>query len=61
MNSISIKTLTGLRRTTTPRTSTALEVREDSLVESPVDTEFVPPTDFRVKPVVVQVRTKASP
>jgi hypothetical protein len=39
--------------TTTPKTCTALEVRENSLVESPADPKLGPPIDLRVKPVVV--------
>jgi hypothetical protein len=57
-----MKTSTGLSMTTTPKTSAALEVREqDSLVESPAVPKLGPPTDPMVKPVVVKVRTKASP
>jgi hypothetical protein len=56
-----MKTSTGLEKAMTPKTSTALEVRDDSLVESPADPELGPPTDPRVKSVVVQIRTKASP
>ncbi len=34
-------TLTNLSMTTTPKTSKALEMREDSLLESPVDPKWV--------------------
>ncbi len=47
--------------TRTPKISTAMEVREDSLVESMADPELGLPTDPRVKPMVVQVRTKVNP
>jgi len=46
---------------TTPKTLKALEVKEDSLVESPADPNFEPPIDPRVKPMMVQARTKADP
>jgi hypothetical protein len=46
---------------TTPKTLKALEVREDSLVESPVDPKLELPIDPRVKPMMVQARTKANP
>jgi len=49
------------RMATTPKTLKALEVREDSLVESPVDPKLEPPKDPRVKPMMVQARTKADP
>ncbi len=45
----------------TPKTLKALEVREDSLVESPADPKLEPLIDPRVKPMMVQVRTKADP
>jgi len=45
----------------TPKTLKALEVREDSLVESPADPKLEPPIDPRVKPMMVQARTKADP
>ncbi len=37
-----LKTWTGLRMATTPKTLKALEVREDSVVESPVDPKLEP-------------------
>jgi hypothetical protein len=46
---------------TTPKTLKALEVREDSMVESPVDPKLEPSIDPRVKPMMVQARTKADP
>jgi hypothetical protein len=42
-----------------PKTLKALEVREDSLLESPADPKLEPPIDPRVKPMMVQARTKA--
>ncbi len=51
-----MKTSTGLRMATT-----ALVVREDSLVESPTDPKLEPPIDPRVKPMMVQARTKTNP
>jgi len=45
----------------TPKTLKALEVREDSLVESPADPKLDPPIDPRVKPMMVQARTKVDP
>ena len=56
-----LKTSTGLRMTTTPKTLKALEVREDSLVESPADPKLEPPIDPRVTSIMVQARTKADP
>ncbi len=56
-----MKTPTGLRMATTPKTLEALEVREDSMVESTVDPKLEPPIDPRVKPMMVQARTKADP
>jgi hypothetical protein len=50
-----------LRMATTPKTLKALEVREDSFVESPADPMFELPIDPRVKPMMVQARTKADP
>ena len=47
--------------TTTPKTLKALEVREESVVESPVDPKLEPPIDPRVTPIMVQARTKANP
>jgi hypothetical protein len=47
--------------TTTPKTLKALEVREYSVVESPADPKLEPPIDPRVKPMMVQARTKANP
>ncbi len=47
--------------TTTPKTLKALEVREDSVVESPADLKLEPPIDPRVTPMMVQARTKADP
>ena len=47
--------------TTTPKTLKALEVREDSVVESPADPKLEPPIDPTVKPMMVQARTKANP
>jgi hypothetical protein len=44
-----------------PKTLKALEVREDSVVESPADPKLEPPIDPRVKPMMVQARTKADP
>jgi hypothetical protein len=44
-----------------PKTLKALEVREDSLVESPANPKLEPPVDPRVKPIMVQARTKADP
>jgi hypothetical protein len=44
-----------------PKTLKALEVREDSLVESPADPKLEPPIDPRVKPMMVQAWTKANP
>jgi hypothetical protein len=38
-----------------------LEVKEDSLVESPADPKLEPPIDPRVTPMMVQARTKADP
>ncbi len=58
---IPIKTPTGLRMTTTPKTLKALEVREDSMVVSPADPKLEPPIDPRVKPMMVQARTKDDP
>ncbi len=58
---IPFKTSTGLRMTTTPKTLKALEVREDSLVESPADPTLESPIDPRVKPMMVLERTKADP
>jgi hypothetical protein len=52
---------TGLRMATTPKTLKALEVREDSMVESLADPKLEPPIDPRVKPMMVQARTKADP
>jgi len=46
---------------TTPKTLKALEVREDSLVESSAASKLEPPIDPRVKPMIVQARTKADP
>jgi len=46
---------------TTPKTLKALEVRENSLVESPADPKLEPPIDPRVKHMMVQARTKADP
>jgi len=45
---------------TTPKTLKALVVREDSLVESSADPMLEPPIDLRVKPMMVQARTKAN-
>ena len=60
MNLIPLKTSTGLRMATTPKTLKALEVREDSFVESPADPKLEPPIDPRVNPTMVQAsRTKA--
>ena len=56
-----LKTSTGLRMTTTSKTLKALEVREDSVVESPADPKLEPPIDPRVTPMMVQARTKADP
>jgi hypothetical protein len=56
-----LKTSTGLRMTTTPKTLKALEVREDSVVESPADPKLEPPIDPRVTSIMVQARTKADP
>ena len=42
-----------------PKTLKALEVREDSVVESPADPKLEPSIDPRVKPMMVQARTKA--
>jgi hypothetical protein len=44
-----------------PKTLKALEVREDSVVESPADPKLEPPIDPRVTPMMVQARTKADP
>ncbi len=55
------KTSTGLRDDNDPKTLKALEVRGDSLVESPADPKLEPPIDPRVKPMMVQARTKADP
>jgi hypothetical protein len=49
---IPLKTSTGLRMATTPKTLKALVVREDSLVESPADPKFEPLIDPRDKPIV---------
>jgi hypothetical protein len=46
---------------TTPKTLKALEVREVYMVESPADPKLEPPIDPRVKPMMVQARTKADP
>jgi hypothetical protein len=46
---------------TTHKTLKALEVREDSLVESPADPKLEPPIDPRVKSMMVQGTTKADP
>jgi hypothetical protein len=46
---------------TTPKTLKALEVREDSMVESLADLKLEPPIDPRVKPMMVQARTKTNP
>ncbi len=48
-----MKTLTVLRMAMTPKTLKALEVREDSLVESPADPKLEPPIDPRVKLMMV--------
>jgi hypothetical protein len=56
-----LKTSTGLRMTTTSKTLKALEVREDSVVESPADPKLEPPIDPRVTSIMVQARTKADP
>ena len=61
LNLIPTKTPTGLRMATTPKTLKALEVREDSMVESLADPKLEPPIDPRVKPMMVQARTKADP
>jgi hypothetical protein len=53
-----LKTSTGLRMTTTPKTLKALEVREDSVVESPADHKLEPPIDPRVTSMMVQARTR---
>ncbi len=45
----------------TPKTLKALEVTEDSLVESPADPKLEPPIDPRVKPMMVQAKTEADP
>ncbi len=55
---IPTKTLTGPRMATTPKTLKALEVREDSLVESPADPKLEPPIDPRVKLMMVQACPK---
>ncbi len=47
-----MKTSTGLRMTTTPKTLEALEVREDSLLESPADPKLELPIDPGNKPMV---------
>jgi hypothetical protein len=44
-----------------PKTLKALEVREDSVVESPADPKLEPPIDPRVTSIMVQARTKADP
>ena len=44
-----------------PKTLKALEVREDSVVESPADPKLEPPIDPKVTPMMVQARTKADP
>jgi len=46
---------------TTPKTLKALKGREDSLVESPADPKLEPPIYPRVKPMMVQAKTKADP
>ena len=58
---IPFKTSTGLRMALTPKTLKALEMREDSVVESSVDPKLEPPIDPMVKPMMVQARTKADP
>ena len=58
---IPLKTLTGLRDGNDPQDIEALEVREDSLVESPADPKLELPEDSRVKPMMDQARTKADP
>jgi hypothetical protein len=50
-----MKTLTGLRMATAPKTSKALEMREDFLVELLADPKLGPPIDPMIKPMVVQV------
>ncbi len=57
---IPLKTLTGLRDGNDPQLK-ALEVRENSLEESPAGPKLEPPIDTRVKPMIVQARTKADP
>jgi len=44
-----------------PKTLKALKGREDSLVESPADPKLEPPIYPRVKPMMVQAKTKADP
>ncbi len=44
-----------------PQDIETLEVREDSMVESPADPKLEPPIDPRVKPMMVQARTKVDP
>jgi len=62
LNLIPTKNSTGLRMATTPKILKALEVvKEDSLVESPVDPKLELPINLRDKPMAVQVQTKASP
>ena len=46
---------------TTFKTLKALEVREDSVVESPTDPKLEPQIDPRVTPMMVQARTKVDP
>jgi len=46
---------------TTSKTLEALVVRKDSLEESPAGPKLEPPIDPRVKPMMVQARTKADP
>ncbi len=44
-----------------PKTLIALEVREDSVVESPADPKLELPIDPRVMSIMVQARTKTDP
>ncbi len=46
---------------TYPKTLKALEVRENSMVESLADPKLELPIDPRVKPMMVQARTKTDP
>jgi hypothetical protein len=57
---IPLKTSTGLRMTN-PQDIASLGGEGGLLEESPADPKLEPPIDPRVKPMMVQARTKANP